>query len=60
MTTPGVAELELASSMLKEFVGADRYGMEKKCPCQNLCAEPFKPTQEDNVQPRDGLKSHDE
>ena len=41
MTTPGVAELELASSMLKEFVGADRYGMAKKCPCQNQALSPL-------------------
>jgi hypothetical protein len=40
MTTPGVAERELASSMLKEFVGAARYGMATKCLCQNLALSP--------------------
>ena len=32
----------------------------KKMSMPKPSAEPFKPTQEDNVQPRDRLKSHDE
>jgi len=35
MTIQGVAEQELASSILMEFVGVDRYGMAKKCLCPN-------------------------
>jgi hypothetical protein len=35
MTIQGVAEQVLASSILMEFAGVDRYGMAKKCLCPN-------------------------
>ena len=43
MTIQDVAVQELASSIRRACVGADRYGMAKKCLCQNPTMNPTNP-----------------
>jgi hypothetical protein len=58
MTIQGVAEQELASSIHKACVGVDRYGMAKKCQCQNSVMNPSNPLRMTKLCLQMGLKTN--